>query len=112
MTPAMKRIVYTAFVVLGGLHIASAQSVRRIEISKLSYSPAEVTIHLGDTIEWANNDPIAHTATAKPSETGGAWEVLIAPGKTAKYVPTLTGTISYYCRFHPNMKGRFIVLLK
>jgi plastocyanin len=101
-----------ALTILSGLHDAPAQAQQPIEISKLNFIPAEITIHLGESVVWSNNDPIAHTATAKASEIGEAWEVLIPNGKTAEYKPTQAGTITYYCRFHPNMTGSIIVLSK
>jgi plastocyanin len=101
-----------ALAIAGGSHFAAAQELQRVEINKLNFVPAEITIHIGDSVVWTNNDPIAHTATAKTNETSAAWEVLIPIGKTAEYRPTQAGTISYYCRFHPNMKGSVVVLSK
>jgi plastocyanin len=37
---------------------------------------------------------------------------MIPPGKSATMQMTAAGTIDYYCRFHPNMKARLIVLEK
>jgi plastocyanin len=36
-----------------------------VAINKLKFDPSQVTAHVGDTIEWANADFIAHTATAR-----------------------------------------------
>ncbi len=112
MMRAVLQRICVVVAVMGGWHVVSAQSPQSIEITKLSFLPAEITIHVGDTVEWINKDPIAHTATAKPDEPGGAWEVMIPVGKSAQYQPTQAGTIAYYCRFHPNMKGQIIVLPK
>lgn len=75
-----------------------------VTIEKLAFSPAEVTAKPGEKIEWVNKDPFAHTATVK-----GGWEVMIPPGKSATHVVEPTDTVEYYCRFHPNMKGRITV---
>ena len=69
-----------------------------------SFSPAEVSAKVGDTIEWVNKDAFAHTATVK-----GGWEVMIPPKKSAKPDIEDGGTVDYFCRFHPNMKGRLVV---
>src|SRR5690606_13388972 len=37
----------------------------QVTIDKLVYSPAEVKVRVGDTIEWVNKDVLAHTATVK-----------------------------------------------
>ena len=38
-------------------------------MEKLAFVPAQVSAHVGDTIEWVNADFVAHTATAR----NGAW---------------------------------------
>jgi plastocyanin len=99
-------------VLVGSMQIAHAHDPQIIEIKKLVYNAAEVTLHVGDSIEWVNNDSIPHTASAKADAVGGPWEVVIPPGKSAKREMNDVGTVDYYCRFHPNMKARIIVLAK
>jgi plastocyanin len=92
---------------LGALLLVLAAATARadtivIRIDKLAFSPAEVTAHVGDALEWVNADFVAHTATAHD----GAFDVLI-PVKTSKSVVLATdGVVDYYCKFHPNMTGR------
>jgi plastocyanin len=76
-----------------------------VTIDKLAFVPARVEVKVGERIEWINNDRIAHTATVK-----GGWEVMIPPGKTATRVAEAGDTLEYYCRFHPNMKGRIVIV--
>lgn len=76
-----------------------------VTIDKLVFSPAEISVKVGDTVEWVNKDAFAHTATVK-----GGWEVMIPPKKTASRVMTAQDTVSYFCRFHPNMKGRITIV--
>jgi plastocyanin len=74
-------------------------------MEKLGYLPAEVTAHVGDTIEWVNSDFVAHTATAR----NGSWDVLIPVNAKKTVVLKTEGTVDYYCKFHPNMTGRILV---
>jgi len=60
-----------------------------------------------DTIEWINKDIVAHTATVR-----GDWDVTIAANSSASLVLKKAGTVDYYCRFHPNMKGRITIAPK
>ena len=76
----------------------------QVTIDKLVYSPAEVKAKVGDTVEWINKDVVAHTATVK-----GEWDVMIPAKKNASVVLKKAGDVEYYCRFHPNMKGRISV---
>jgi plastocyanin len=82
---------------------ASAETIQ-VAIEKLAFSPVEINAKVGDTIEWVNKDTFAHTATVK-----GAWEVMLPVGKSGSQVMDQAGTIDYFCRFHPNMKGRITV---
>jgi plastocyanin len=75
-----------------------------VVIQTLGFVPAEIHVKKGDTIEWVNKDPIAHTATVK-----GAWEVTIPPMQTATRTLRDEGAVDYFCRFHPNMTGRIVV---
>jgi plastocyanin len=77
-----------------------------IEISQIAFQQADVSAHVGDTIEWTNHDVVDHTATAR----NDAWSVLVPAGKKARLVLTRAGTFEYYCRFHPNMTARLTVL--
>ena len=76
----------------------------QVTIDKLVFSPATVEAKVGDTIEWVNKDMFGHTATVK-----GGWEVVIPPKKSASLTLKAAGAVDYFCRFHPNMKGRLVV---
>ena len=98
----------TLLALLQGLSAAGAPAgeVVKVSIGDLAFAPAELTVHVGDTIEWDNADFVDHTATAKD----GDWDVAIAAGKTGRVELHRAGTIAYYCRFHPNMTGTIKVL--
>lgn len=72
-----------------------------ITMENLDISPANVSAKVGDTIEWVNKDVFAHTATAK----NGDFDVTLPPKKSAMFVLKKSGTVDYYCRYHPNMKA-------
>lgn len=76
-----------------------------ITIDNLVFSPAEATAKVGDTIVWINRDIFAHTATAR----NGDWDVAQPPKKSVNLVLKKAGSIDYYCRYHPNMKGTIVV---
>jgi len=99
-------------ILLGGVAAALAASTRarahngtvHVTIENLAFVPAEIEVKVGNTIEWVNKDPIAHTATVN-----GGWEVMIPPGAAATRVVEASDGVEYYCRFHPNMTGRIVV---
>ena len=107
MSPG-RHVVAFAMMVSAMNAVSAHAEVIQIVIDKMVFSPTETTPAVGDTIEWVNNDILAHTATAR----NGDWDVAIAAGKTGSYVLKKAGSIDYYCRYHPNMTGRIVVAAK
>ena len=102
------RSIAAALSVAAAVSLASALGFAetiKIEVKNLVFSPAKVTAHVGDTIEWANADFVAHTATAKNHE----FDVQLPANKSGQTVLKKAGTIDYFCRFHPNMTGTITV---
>lgn len=99
-----RHLLMTAVLALpAGTSTARARTLQ-VAIDKMAFSPAEIEVKAGDTIEWVNNDTFAHTATVK-----GGFEITLPPKKSGGVVLEKAGSIDYYCRFHPNMKGRINV---
>lgn len=98
-----KRPLWIAMMLAVGIIPAQAKTIR-VTIDKLVFSPATVEAKVGDTIEWLNKDMFAHTATVKDG-----WEVMIPPKKSGSLTLKAAGSVDYFCRFHPNMKGRLVV---
>ncbi|QND65442.1 cupredoxin family copper-binding protein [Mesorhizobium loti] len=98
-----KRHLWIALMLAAGIVPAKAETIQ-VTIDRLVFSPATVEAKVGDTIEWVNKDVFAHTATVK-----GSWEVMIPPKKSASLTLKAAGPVDYFCRFHPNMKGRLVV---
>jgi plastocyanin len=100
-----RQVLAGGIAVLAGPSFAHAHDgTIHVTIEKLAFQPAEIEVKAGETIEWTNADPFAHTATVK-----GGWEVMIPPGKKATHVVAAGDSVDYYCRFHPNMRGRIKV---
>lgn len=73
-----------------------------ISMKELSYHPPKVTVHEGDTVTWANDDTVDHTATA---ESGADFDSgTLAPGEKFDW-KAKTGAIAYHCTIHPEMTG-------
>jgi plastocyanin len=101
MRTAMLCSVAVLLLQIAGAHAGIAGEVVQVKISELAFSLVEITVKAGDAVEWVNNDFVDHTATA----TGGDWDVMIVAGQSARQEMTKTGTIKYFCRFHPDMIG-------
>lgn len=79
----------------------SADGIVRIDIASFSFSPAEVTVSVGTTVEWTNRDNTDHTTTAD----GGVWNGSLAPDATFQYVADTPGEFAYVCNIHMGMAG-------
>lgn len=83
--------------------LAEAATIE-VTIDKMAFSPADIEAKVGDTIEWVNKDVFVHTATVK-----GGFEVMLPVKKSGSVTVDKAGAFDYYCRLHPNMKGRITV---
>ena len=103
MLPGRHVPIFVALL-LGTIAVPARAATIQITMQDLVIAPAEVSARVGDTIEWVNRDILAHTATVK-----GGMEVMIPARKTGRVTLQKAEAIDYYCRFHPNMKGRITV---
>ncbi len=75
-----------------------------VVMTNLSFSPSTVTVAVGGTVRWTNNDATQHNATGPGISTGN-----MDGGAVREEVMTTPGTIDYSCTLHPGMNGRVIV---
>jgi plastocyanin len=90
-----------------GHQIAHAASGTTVTIADFSFTPATITIHVGDTVTWTNHGPSAHTATA---DNGSFNTGVLQKGHSASHTFTTAGTVTYICSIHPFMHGTVVVL--
>jgi plastocyanin len=66
------------------------------------FEPSTLTIRVGETVRWFNDDALPHTVSAGD----GSWESgNLAPGQGFERRFDATGRYSYLCRYHPGMAG-------
>jgi plastocyanin len=85
---------------------ADSGAVIKAAIRQLVYAPARIEIAAGTTIEWKNDDPLAHTVTA---DNGAFDSGNIDPGQTWRRRFDTPGTYDFHCTPHPFMKGVVVV---
>ena len=78
-----------------------------INIGAANFSPATLTVKIGTTVTWKNNDNVAHTATSDNGTTFNTGD--IAAGASKTYTTNLAGTFPYHCTYHPGMTGSLVV---
>ena len=74
----------------------------RVEIIGLKFVPDVLTVRAEDTVTFVNRDIAPHTATASDR----SWDTgTLARDAEATITVTAGMTPTYFCRFHPMMKG-------
>ena len=72
------------------------------------YSPYEVTISVGNTVTWSNDDSAAHTVTSGNVNAGltGVFDSGLFPSNSRfEHTFDKAGTFDYFCLVHPWMTG-------
>ena len=75
------------------------------------FQPSELTVAVGTTVTWTNEDDIRHTATSgTPGAPDGMFAVsLDGKGSTGSFTFAEAGTYSYFCEVHNSMLGTVVV---
>jgi plastocyanin len=77
-----------------------------VTMSGFAFDPATVTVEVGDSVTWQNQDDVGHTATG----AGGAFDTgTVAGGGSASVTFDAAGTFAYACTIHPTMQGTVVV---
>ena len=79
----------------------------QIRIDNFAFSPTELKVAAGTTVEWINRDDIPHTVVSDDKTTFKS-KALDTDDKFS-YTFTKPGTYSYFCSVHPKMTGKIIV---
>ncbi len=78
-----------------------------VSITDFQFQPADLTIHVGDTVTWTNNGPSDHTTTSDTL----VWDSgTLIPGNTFSFTFTQTGVFPYHCSIHSIMHGTITVI--
>ena len=79
-----------------------------------NFTHLDLTILVGTTVTWINQDTIPHTSTAGvPSNPDpNQWDSgNILPNRTFTFTFNNTGTFAYFCRIHPDLMRATVTVL-
>jgi len=74
-------------------------------VEGFEFQPTDLEITVGETVEWINKDGVPHTITFDQ----GLVDENLATGGMVQYTFTQPGEYSYFCQFHPQMRGTVII---
>lgn len=75
-----------------------------ITIKDFAFSPDTLTIKVGETATWVNEDGVVHSIKSADFTSPN-----IKNGETFKFQYIKAGTFEYTCGIHPYMKGKVVV---
>jgi plastocyanin len=75
-----------------------------VEIGDGFFSPATLTVAVGDTVTWTNVDDSPHTVSAGAFDSGN-----LDGGQSFSFTFTETGTFEYVCSYHDEMTAAITV---
>ena len=97
-----------ALALIGGLLLVASPAVATdytVVLDKMKFGPLPAELHPGDTIIWQNNDIFRHSATARDK----SFDVNLPSKTEVRMAVGAAGTVEFFCKFHPGMKGTLVI---
>lgn len=87
-----------------GTVTGTGSDIAKVEIRNYKYIPQNITIKVGQTVKWTNNDTVLHNVVGSGIESD-----YLQKGEKFTYTFEDEGTYPYKCTAHPWMEGKVIV---
>ena len=92
--------IILSFIVLNSFELSVAQSLHIVQAINFEFSPADIEISVGDTVEWQWVNGV-HTTTSDSITGQNVWDApLDASNQTFRFVITSPGVHNYVCTPH------------
>jgi plastocyanin len=91
-------------------------SITDVSIQNIAYSPSSITIPVGTTVRWTNNETanISHTVTSGnpgDADAGSLFDGNLSSGESFTFTFEQAGTFIYFCRIHPAVMRDAMVIV-
>ena len=77
-----------------------------VKIANFTFAPQTLTVPVGTTVTWQNDDDIPHVVAEKDGKFRSKG---LDTGDKFTQQFTAAGTVEYYCAIHPMMTGKIVV---
>lgn len=113
MKSLTKRMISQLLITTGLVVISSCSNQREGEkpknmpdsdtiiIQAMQFSPADLNVHVGDTVTWINKDVVDHNV--KDTINNLFYSDTLKNGQSYRWI--VTGQADYICTIHPTMAG-------
>lgn len=110
----MRRVAFVVAGFLLALNVPfaaapAAAATQQVMMQDYAYSPASITVRVGDTVTWMQHDQAPHDVTTTSAPVAFRSPQL-SQGQSWSYTFRQAGTYSYYCSVHPDMRASVTVL--
>jgi plastocyanin len=78
-----------------------------VHISNFTFGPQLLTVRIGQTVTWTNDDDIPHTVVATDKSFKSK---VLDTGQSFSFTFTAPGLVPYFCSLHPHMTGKIMVV--
>jgi plastocyanin len=85
---------------------AGATVVTEVSIVDVAFQPTDIQVPVGSTVDWVNDDPFAHTVTAREGDFDSG---TMDAGAVYSETFDQAGSFDYFCAIHPSMTGTVTV---
>lgn len=106
-------VIIVILAIIGGFYFLGKnnpqpkpQGKNTVIIQNMAFSPASLTVNVGDTVTWINMDSVGHSATADDNSFDTD---ILSQNQSKDITFSKAGTFSYHCKVHPNMHGTIVV---
>jgi len=86
---------------------APATGTVDVTIANFAFSPDKLTVKVGTTVKWTNQDSATHNVTAEDNSFKSGD---LNQGDSFSFTFTTAGTYAYRCGFHASMKATITVV--
>ena len=103
----MTKLVLMSIAILCMLNVAAPVHAADyvVVVDKMKFGPVPEVLHVGDTITWKNDDMFRHSATARDK----SFDIDLPVKGEVQMVVEVAGSVDFFCKFHPGMKGTLVV---
>jgi plastocyanin len=85
---------------------APAPAPVAVKIANFTFGPKLLTVKVGQTVTWTNDDDIPHTVVATDKSFRSK---VLDTGQSFSFTFTRPGAVAYFCSLHPMMTGKIMV---
>ena len=88
-------------------HAESTDQQLRVNIDNFSFTPKQVSVSVGTTVTWTNQDDVPHNVVS----TGGKFSSpVLDTDQKFSFTFMEAGSYEYFCKLHPMMTGTVQVI--